>query len=76
MSKNKGFTLIELLVILAILGILGGVVIANFGDAKDRAGAQTEREYCNTYGNYRLMDRLPVKCFKYFQIDSSKINQQ
>ena len=36
-KKNKGFTLVELLVVVAILGILTGVVVVSVGDAVARA---------------------------------------
>ena len=34
---NKGFTLIELLIVIAIIGILAGIVITSIGDETDRA---------------------------------------
>lgn len=43
--RSKGFTLIELLVVIAIIGILSGIVYANFGDA--RAGARDQARMVN-----------------------------
>ena len=34
---NKGFTLIELLIVIAIIGILAGIVITSFANETDRA---------------------------------------
>lgn len=34
---NKGFTLIELLIILAIIGILSGVVVTAIGGESDKS---------------------------------------
>lgn len=49
MSKNRknrraGFTLVELLLVITILGILGTVVVVNFGDVGGRARAETTRQ--------------------------------
>ncbi len=36
-SRRAGFTLVELLLVIAILGILGSVVVVNFGGAGDKS---------------------------------------
>src|SRR5579872_5421721 len=36
-AKNKGFTLIELLIVLAIIGVLTGLLLANFIGVRERA---------------------------------------
>jgi prepilin-type N-terminal cleavage/methylation domain-containing protein len=51
MRKESGFTLIELLIVLAILGILVGIVAMSVGDINQTAkqrGMQSEREIVQT----------------------------
>ncbi len=36
-KRRRGFTLLELLLVLAILVVLGGIVLVNFGGARDGA---------------------------------------
>lgn len=36
-SNEQGFTLIELLVVITVIGILAGLIVANFSSARDRA---------------------------------------
>lgn len=40
-KRRAGFTLVELLLVIAILGILGTVVVVNFGGASDNARKTT-----------------------------------
>ena len=42
--RRAGFTLVELLLVITILGILGTVVVVNFGDVGGRARAETTRQ--------------------------------
>ncbi len=44
-NKNlkRGFTLVELLVVIAIIGILAGIVYANFGDARATSRDQARK---------------------------------
>ena len=37
MKKNQGFTLIELLIVIGIIGILTGLAVFNFSQARERA---------------------------------------
>jgi prepilin-type N-terminal cleavage/methylation domain-containing protein len=51
MNKERGFTLIELLIVLAILGILVGIVAMSVGDINStakRRGMQSEYEIVQT----------------------------
>ena len=51
MHKQKGFTLIELLIVLAILGILVGIVAMSVGTLTDTAkerGMKSEKEIIQT----------------------------
>lgn len=62
MRKEHGFTLIELLIVLAILGILVGIVAMSVGDLTDTAkerGIQSELEIVQTaIDTYNTQDVL------------------
>ena len=40
MSRNKGFTLIELMIVIALLGIMAGVMAPSFLEWRDRSKVQ------------------------------------
>lgn len=61
---NKGFTLIELIVVLAIIGILIGVVVSSYSAAKNKGKSNP----CKEYENYKI-ENVPVKCYEYFKIN-------
>ena len=54
-TKNKGFTLIELLIVIAIIGILAGVVLVSFTDSTAQADDAQIR------ANLRTAAGLPVQ---------------
>ena len=62
MRKQNGFTLIELLIVLAILGILVGIVAMSVGDLTDTAkarGVESETEIVQTaIDTYNTQDVL------------------
>ena len=55
MNNNKGFTLIELLIVIAIIGILAGVVLVSFTDSTAQADDAQLR------ANLRTVAGLPVQ---------------
>ena len=65
--KNKGFTLIELLIIIAIIGVLSAVILSAWSDTENRI--TDFEENCKMYEN-STVDRVPVKCLRYFGINS------
>jgi type II secretion system protein G len=76
LKSNKGFTLIELLIVLAIIGILTGLLLANFIGVRQRArDAQRKSDtkqiqvalelYRQDNGNYPLSSNIidyPASC--------------
>ncbi|MCD6421938.1 type II secretion system protein [bacterium] len=68
-QKQKGFTLIELLAVIAIIGILAGLVLVATGRAKKQARdaqrksivrsiAEAEEAYYNDHGSYANLQTL------------------
>ncbi len=47
-SCSGGFTLIELLIVIAIIGVLGAMLIPNFGKAQDKAREASVRAVMHT----------------------------
>ncbi|QZY56986.1 type II secretion system protein [Crassaminicella profunda] len=48
MKNKKGFTLIELIVVIAILGILAGIVVPKFGGFTEKAKVEADKTACKT----------------------------
>ena len=67
---KNGFTLIELLVVISIIGILS-IELLVFG-ALNKASNEAEKKEnlnCEQYKD-RTVDKVPVKCFEFYGIDS------
>ena len=56
--RRRGFTLLELLLVLAILVVLGGIVLMNFGGAQDDAYQNTTLTQLNSLKSNIAMYRI------------------
>ena len=62
----RGFTLIELLVIIAIMGILAGIVMASISGTQEKTEDSKECEGYEDYTREELERLLPAKCYSYY----------
>lgn len=67
-SSNRGFTLVEILVVIAIIGLLAGLLVPVIGTAMQKVQVTTMRskysgwisaieQYRSTYGCYPILDK-------------------
>jgi|GEM_PF-626031 len=63
MKNKKGFTLIEILIVIAILGILAGIVLVKLSkareDARDRSALSTMKSLADSL-NICLLSKIPL----------------
>jgi len=58
LGSRKGFTLIELLIVIAIIGVISGLVVSNLSGATDRARIAKLRVFSESVKGYLLMNRV------------------
>ena len=66
---KKGFTLIELFIAIGIVGVIVLTMIAVIADKEQKITKEQEiQKTCERYKDYTI-EKLPVKCLEYFQVN-------